>query len=64
MTYTVLGQDIMEGILREHPHKYGVGVEMGTELRSLKEDVEAKYVDVNQVKTHGADKVDEWTSVV
>lgn len=48
----------MEGIHSERLHKYG-GTEMWTELRSLKQDAEAKYVDVEPVKTHRVDKVDE-----
>lgn len=63
MTYTVLGQDIMEGILRERLQEYGVGVEMGTELRSLKQDTEERYVDVELVRTRGLEKVEERADV-
>ncbi|KIJ65140.1 hypothetical protein HYDPIDRAFT_153117 [Hydnomerulius pinastri MD-312] len=59
-SYMLLGQDIMEGILREHLAKYGVDVEMGTELRTLKQH--GAGVDVELVKPLGGEQ-EEKTSV-
>jgi 2-polyprenyl-6-methoxyphenol hydroxylase-like FAD-dependent oxidoreductase len=63
MTYMVSGQNITEGILRDHLHKHGVDVEMGTELRTLKQDVNGECVDVVLVKMRGEEKVEERVSV-
>ncbi|KAF8840825.1 hypothetical protein BDN67DRAFT_929567 [Paxillus ammoniavirescens] len=63
MSYVVSGQDITEGILRDHLHKHGVDVEMGTELRTLTQDVNGERVEVELVKTRGEEKIEERVSV-
>ncbi|KAH7885854.1 FAD binding domain-containing protein [Phlebopus sp. FC_14] len=59
--YMCLGQHTTEGILRGHLARYGITIELGTELRTLRQYGER--IEVQLEKRNGEEQVEETTSV-